>query len=135
MSAVNASGSMAGWKLLKGHEYEKSLRIYFQYKNGILATKTEDIRKVDLNKKVTWTDDNGRKRTNTVREIYSLFTLSNEYTSEWLLKKFGKLYEDWMLTSLVDANRIVEQYLQETGQMPSYAPNVTLTLDAVFEYE
>ncbi|MEJ9220288.1 copper amine oxidase N-terminal domain-containing protein [Paenibacillus glucanolyticus] len=135
MSAVNASGSMAGWKLLKGHEYEKSLRIYFQYKNGILATKTEDIRKVDLNKKVTWTDDNGRKRTNTVREIYSLFTLSNEYTSEWLLKKFGKLYEDWMLTSLVDANRIVEQYLQETGQMPSYAPNVTLTPDAVFEYE
>lgn len=135
MSSVAASGSMAGWKLLKGHEYEKSLRIYFQYKNGILATKTEDIRKVDLNKKVTWTDDNGRKRTNTVREIYSLFTLTNEYTSEWFLKKFGKLYEDWMLTSLVDANRIVEQYLQETGQMLSYTPNITLTPDAVFEYE
>lgn len=135
MSSVPATGSMAGWRLLKGHEYEKSLRIYYQYKNGILSTKTEDIRKVDLNKKVTWTDDYGRKHTNTVREIYSLFTLSNEYTSEWLHKKFGKLYEDWLLSSLVDAARIVEQYLQETGQMPSYAPNVTLTPDAVFEYE
>lgn len=135
MSSVPATGSMAGWRLLKGHEYEKSLRIYYQYKNGILSTKTEDIRKVDLNKKVTWTDDYGRKHTNTVREIYSLFTLSNEYTSEWLHKKFGRLYEDWLLSSLVDAARIVEQYLQETGQMPSYAPNVTLTPDAVFEYE
>lgn len=135
MSSVPATGSMAGWRLLKGHEYDKSLRIYYQYKNGILSTKTEDIRKVDLNKKVTWTDDYGRKHTNTVREIYSLFSLSNEYTSEWLHKKFGKLYEDWLLSSLVDAARIVEQYLQETGQMPSYAPNVTLTPDAVFEYE
>lgn len=135
MSSVPATGSMAGWRLLKGHEYEKSLRIYYQYKNGILSTKTEDIRKVDLNKKVTWTDDYGRKHTNTVREIYSLFSLSNEYTSEWLHKKFGKLYEDWLLSSLVDAARIVEQYLQESGQMPSYAPYVTLTPDAVFEYE
>lgn len=136
MSAVPASGSMAGWKLLKGHEYEKSLRIYFQYKNGILKTKTEDISKVDLNKKVTWVDDYGYKHTNTVREIYTLlFSLSNQYTSDWLHKKFGKLYEDWLLTSLVDAGRIVEQYLQETGQMPSYTPNVTLTPEAEFEYE
>lgn len=135
MSSVPATGSMAGWRLLKGHEYEKSLRIYYQYKNGILSTKTEDIRKVDLNKKVTWTDDYGRKHTNTVREIYSIFSLSNEFTSEWLHKKFGTLYEDWLLSSLVDAGRIVEEYLQDTGQMPSYTPNITLTPDAVFEYE
>lgn len=124
---------MAGWKVLKGHKYEKSLRIYFQYKNGNLATKTEDIRKVNLNQKVTWTDDYGLKRTNTIREIYHLFSYTNEFTAEWLLKKFGKLYEDWLASTLVDTAGIVEEYLIETGQMKPYGSNVTLTPEAEFE--
>ncbi|MGM1049320.1 MAG: stalk domain-containing protein [Bacillota bacterium] len=133
MYEVPATGSMAGWKVLKGHKYEKSLRIYFQYKNGNLATKTEDIRKVNLNQKVTWTDDYGLKRTNTIREIYHLFSYTNEFTAEWLLKKFGKLYEDWLASTLVDTAGIVEEYLIETGQMKPYGSNVTLTPEAEFE--
>lgn len=131
--AVNATGSMAGWKVLKGHAYEKSLRIYFKYKNGNLSTKTEDIRKVNLNQKVSWTDDYGYKRTNTIREIYYLFSYSNEFTSDWLYKKFGKLYEDWLMSSYVNAASIVEDYLIETGQMKPYGSNVTLTPEAEFE--
>jgi len=134
MYEVAATGDMAGWKILKGHPYENSLRIYFTYKNGIMSTKTEDIRKVNLNQKVTWIDDSGRKRTNTVGDIYSMFQkFSGEYTSEWLSKKFGNLYADWLLSSTVDATRIVEQYLQETGQAESSQYHITLTPDAVFE--
>ena len=134
MYDVPATGDMAGWRILKGHEYQKSLRIYYQYENGILSVTVEDIRKVNLNRKITWIDDYGNKRTNTVREIYYLFGLSNEYTSEWLYKKFGDLYADWLLSSTVNADRIVEDYLQKTGRMQTYG-SVTLTPDAEFEYE
>ena len=132
MSEAAATGSMSGWKILKGHPYEKSVAIYFTYKNGILKTHVVDIRPVNLNKKVTWTDDSGKKRVNTVKEIYTLFSkLSGQYTSDWFSKKFGSLYADWLLSSAVPAEQYVEQYLIESGQMEAPGSNVTLTPDFV----
>ncbi|WP_182298295.1 copper amine oxidase N-terminal domain-containing protein [Cohnella cholangitidis] len=134
MYETAATGSMAGWKILKGHRYEKSLKIYFTYKNGLLMTKTEDIRSVNLNKKVTWIDDSGKKRTNTVGEVYGIFqAFSGQYTDDWFAKKFGTLYSDWLLSSTVDAAQLVEEYLQSTGQMKKNEYPVTLTPDAQFE--
>nr|WP_255807635.1 stalk domain-containing protein [Cohnella mopanensis] len=134
MYEVAATGNMAGWKILKGHRYEKSLKIYFNYKNGITSTKIEDIRPVDLSKKVTWIDDSGKKRTNTVGEIYEIFQVfSGQYTDDWFTKKFGTLYADWLLSSTVDATQLVEEYLQSTGQMEKNQYPVTLTPDAQFE--
>lgn len=132
--AVAATGNMAGWKVLKGHRYEKSLKIYFIYKNGMTSTKTEDIRPVNLSKKVSWVDDSGKKRTNTVGEIYELFQVfSGQYTDDWFSKKFGTLYADWLLSSTVDATQLVDEYLQSTGQMKTNNYPVTLTPDAQFE--
>lgn len=132
MYEVAATGDMAGWKILKGHPYEKIIRIYFNYDAPNLSVEFEDIRKVNLNQKVSWTDDYGRKRVNTVGEIYRIyFSLSNGYTSDWLSAKFGDLYTDWLYSSTIDATGLVEQYLTATGQMEAPQYYTTLTPDTV----
>lgn len=129
-----ATGDMAGWRILKGHPYEKSIRIYFKYQNGMIMSEVKDIRKVNLKQKVTWIDDSGRKRTNTVKEIYEIFHLaSGKGIGNWLDKKFGNLYEDWLLTSTVNSTKYVEEYLQSTGEMEESKYFVTLTPDAVIK--
>ncbi|CAH8717611.1 hypothetical protein M5W83_10575 [Paenibacillus thiaminolyticus] len=77
----------------------------------------KDIRKVDLKRKVQWVDDNGFKHTNTVSEIYQLFTLSNQYTSNWFTSKFGKLYTDWMMVQAFHGETLVEDYLKSKGKL------------------
>ncbi|ACT02293.1 copper amine oxidase N-terminal domain-containing protein [Paenibacillus sp. JDR-2] len=126
MYEVAATGEMAGWKILKGHPYEKSIRIYFKYDGQYLSVMTEDIRKVNLNQKVTWTDENGNKHVNTVGEIYDLFSYSNAYTDEWLYARFGNLYADWLASTSINADQLVTEYLTDTGQMET--PQYTTTL-------
>lgn len=114
--AVPASGDMKGWSILKGHPYEKSIRVYFQVDGAIVKIYTTDISKVDLNKKVTWTDLNGKKHTNTVKQLYVVFgRLSNEYTSEILYKMFGKTYSDWIGSASLNADRYVDEYVKQKG--------------------
>lgn len=134
--AVPAGGEYKGWQVLKGHKYEKTARILFQYDGQILSTKIEDIRKVDLNKKITWTDQNGNKRTNTVKAIYEMFSeLSGPYTSDYLHKTFGDLYADWLSSSTIvnEARQLIDDYLIGTGKMKAPANNILLTPDAEFE--
>lgn len=135
MYEVAATGDMAGWKILKGHPYEKSIRIYFKYDGRYLSVQTEDIRTVDLNRKVTWTDESGRKHVNTVGEIYDIFSFSNAYTSDWLYARFGNLYADWFASSSIDADQLVEKYLTATGQMeaPKYYTTLTPETEVVTE--
>lgn len=135
MYNVSATGEMAGWQVLVGHEYASVARIYYQVNGSIIKTKVVDIRKVDYNKKITWTDDKGKKRTNTIAELYDLFAYSNEFTSVWLHNKFGDVYGDWLASSAIQADVIVEQYLKDTGQLDTGGSNVTLTPDAKFIVE
>ncbi|QOS77455.1 copper amine oxidase N-terminal domain-containing protein [Paenibacillus sp. JNUCC31] len=114
--AVPASGDMKGWSILKGHPYEKSTRVYFKVNGSIVQIHTKDISKVDLNKKVTWTDLDGKKHTNTIKQLYIVFgKLSNEYSSELLYKMFGETYSDWISISSVNAEKYVDQYLEQQG--------------------
>lgn len=114
--AVPATGDMKGWSILKGHPYEKSTRVYFKVNGSIVQIHTKDISKVDLNKKVTWTDLDGKKHTNTIKQLYIVFgKLSNEYTSELLYKMFGETYSDWISISSVNAEKYVDQYLEQQG--------------------
>ncbi|MFC9707067.1 copper amine oxidase N-terminal domain-containing protein [Paenibacillus sp. NPDC056933] len=128
--AVPAAGDMKGWNILKGHPYEKSIRVYFKVDGTTVQIHTKDIRKVDLNKKVTWTDLDGKKHTNTIKELYIVFgKLSNEYTSEILYKMFGKTYSDWIAVSTVNAEKYVDQYLEQKGLIKPSGSNITLTPD------
>lgn len=128
--AVPATGDMKGWSILKGHPYEKSIRVYFKINGSNVQIYTKDIRKVDLNKKVTWTDLEGEKHTNTVKQLYTVFgELSNEYTSDILYKMFGKTYSDWIGSTSLNADRYVDQYLEQQGLIEPYGSNITLTPD------
>ncbi|WP_145320485.1 copper amine oxidase N-terminal domain-containing protein [Paenibacillus xylanexedens] len=128
--AVPATGEMTGWSILKGHPYVKSIRVYFKVNGSIVQIYTKDIRKVDLNKKVTWTDLEGKKHTNTVKQLYTVFgELSNEYTSDILYKMFGKTYSDWIGSTSLNADRYVDQYLEQQGLIEPYGSNITLTPD------
>ncbi|WP_053374404.1 stalk domain-containing protein [Paenibacillus sp. FJAT-27812] len=133
MYDVAATGSMKGWRLLKGHEYEGKLEIYYKLNGTIVSTQVKDIQKVDLKKKVSWVDDSGKKRQNTVGEIYKMFGTFSEYTSEWFYEKFGDLYADWLLSSTADVSSLVDRYLEETGQLDAPGSNITLGPDSVFE--
>lgn len=124
-----ATGDMEGWQKLRGHEYENVAEIYFKLVDGIESVQVKDIRKFDLNKVVEWVDDNGIKRHNTLGEIYQLFGYSNKYTTDWLSSKFGNLYGEWLSASCIDANKIVSDYLEKTGQI-SKSSNITITPDS-----
>jgi len=114
--AVPATGDMKGWSILKGHPYEKSVRIYFKFDGTITQVYIKDIREIDMNKKVTWTDLNGKKHTNTIRQLYSVFAqLSNQYTSDLLYKMFGDVYADWLAPPSMNAEKYVDQYLEQRG--------------------
>nr|WP_238357662.1 copper amine oxidase N-terminal domain-containing protein [Cohnella zeiphila] len=113
---VPGKGQYAGYLLLKGHPYESTTAIYFQYNGEMIHTVLVDLRKVDLNRKVTWTDDYGYKHTNTVGQLRKLFAaFSNQYTDDWLLATFGDVYMDY-LTPSIPSDRLIDQYLRETGQ-------------------
>lgn len=127
-----ATGEMVGWQKLIGHEYERVADIYYKLDGDILYVELNDIRKVDLNRVIEWTNDDGIKIRSTLGDIYSLFCDLSPYSTEWLNNKFGKLYQDWILVSTIEAEKIVSDYLQETGQMPKQN-NVLLTPDAEFK--
>ena len=127
-----ATGDMDGWQKLRGHEYEGIAEIYYKLNGSIQNVQVKDIRTFDLNKVVEWIDDNGTKRSNTLREIYYLFTYSNTYTTDWFSNKFGSIYGDWLLVSSIKADDIVSAYLERTGQIQKQS-HVTLTPDAVVE--
>ncbi|MFT8349039.1 hypothetical protein [Clostridium saccharoperbutylacetonicum] len=129
-----ATGDMAGWQKLRGHKYENVAEIYFKLENGIQSVQVKDIRNVDENKVVEWVDDNGIKRHNTIGEIYQLFKYSNTYTSDWFSNKFGNLYGDWLLIGSLDADNVVADYLQKTGQIQNKY-YVTLTPTTVIKTE
>ncbi|GIP35217.1 stalk domain-containing protein [Paenibacillus sp. J2TS4] len=134
LSHVPATGDMAGWQLLKGHEYEDLVEIYYKINGTILSTQMHEIREVDLNEIIEWVDDAGNTRYNTVGDLYSLFGSFSRYTSDWFLDKFGELYEDWFYIGTIRAEDIVDDYVQETGQL--VIPNqVSLTPDAEFTVE
>lgn len=132
MYAVAATGDMAGWSILKGHPYEGSFVIYFKYSKNSLEVSMKDIRHLDLNKKVTWTDRQGHKLTMTLKQLFEYFdAVSNSYTSDWLYATFGDYYLEWLAPAAVDAERLVTKYLENTGRIESPNSNVTLTPDAV----
>lgn len=124
----SATGDMEGWQKLRGHKYENVAEIYFKLEGSIQSVQVKDIRKIDLNKVVEWVDDNGIQRENTVGEIYELFKYSNTYTTDWLSNKFGSLYGDWLMVNSIDADEIVSEYLEMTGQIPKRS-KITLTPD------
>ncbi|MFC4306390.1 stalk domain-containing protein [Cohnella boryungensis] len=115
--AVAGTGKYAGYKLLKGHPYESTTAIYFKQSGTITSSILVDVRKVDLNRKITWVDPYGIKHTNTVGELRKLFAdVSNQYTSDWLLATFGSVYTDYFPEN-VPSDQLIEQYLRETGQI------------------
>ncbi|QGQ99279.1 copper amine oxidase N-terminal domain-containing protein [Paenibacillus psychroresistens] len=119
MTEAPATGDMAGWKILKGHPYEKSIKIYFKAdkKNQMTSLKVVDIRVVNLKQKVSWTDELGRKHVNTVGEMYSVFAAySNRYTSNYLYNLFGDFYLNWLSPDSYNAEYLVEDYLRGFGQ-------------------
>lgn len=129
--AEPATGEMQGWQLLKGHEFEKQFNVYFQVNGTITMTKIEDIRPVDLDKVIHWTDDNGQARQNTVRDLYSIFGTFSEYTTDWLYAKFGDVYWDWLAGSTFDGDKLVDEYVRQNSQSAAKPPSfVTLTPDA-----
>jgi len=114
MYAVPAGGKMEGWQLLKGHAYESQANIYFTVKGTILSVKLEPLQTEDLNKIITWTDENGKTRKTKLGDLYVLFAnFSNQYSDDFLLETFGDIYVNWMSPSTINADRIVEQYLNE----------------------
>lgn len=115
MYAEPATGEMQGWQLLKGHEYENQFNVFFQVNGTITMTKIEDIRPVDLNKVVHWTDSSGQARQNTVGQLRSIFGTFSEYTSDWLLATFGDVYTDWLAASVFDGDKLVDEYLRQTN--------------------
>lgn len=130
--AEPATGDMVGWQKLRGHEYESVAEIYFKLNGSIQSVQVKDIRNVDLNKTVEWIDDNNIKRYNTVGEIYKLFKCSNTYTTDWFSNKFGSLYGEWLMVSSIDADNIVSDYLEMTGQIYKKS-NITLAPDVQFK--
>ncbi|MCR8645139.1 copper amine oxidase N-terminal domain-containing protein [Paenibacillus sp. N1-5-1-14] len=129
-----AIGKRKGMFKLKGHEFEHVANIYYRVEGSMLRVESEDIREVDLNKLIAWTDDKGKKRTNTVGEIYEVFGTFSEYTSDWFLEHFGDLYTDWISVSTINAEKIVSDYLDKTGEL-KITNKVTLTPDAVLVFE
>ncbi|WP_010277800.1 copper amine oxidase N-terminal domain-containing protein [Paenibacillus senegalensis] len=115
MYAEPATGEMEGWQLLKGHEFEDQFNVYFQVDGGITRIKIEDIRPIDLDRIVHWTDSNGQPRQNTVRQLHSLFGTFSEYTSDWLYATFGDVYTDWLATSIFRGEKLVDEYLRQTN--------------------
>jgi len=114
--AVPGKGKYAGYRQLKGHAYESTTAIYFKRDGSLMSFIEVDVRKVDLNRKVTWIDPNGIKRTNTVGELRRLFAdVSNQYTSDWLYATFGDVYADYFPVN-VPTDQLIEQYLRESGQ-------------------
>ncbi|MFD0868589.1 Copper amine oxidase N-terminal domain [Chlamydia abortus] len=116
LSHEPATGEMEGWQLLKGHEYEDLVEIYYRINGTILYTQMHEIREVDLNQVVEWVDDSGNKRYNTVGDLYDLFGSFSRYSSDWFYEKFGDLYMDWFFIGTIRAEDIVEDYVTETGQ-------------------
>lgn len=137
LSSEPASGQMVGWQKLKGHMDESIVTIYYKLTDGVLSVKVEDIRKVDLNKIVEWTDDYGIKRYNTVGYLYKWFDTFTFYTSEWFYYKFGSLYDDWVTANLMDATYLVTDYLQQTGQIekPTYRTLIPDVTDSLIQIE
>ncbi|WP_051542101.1 hypothetical protein [Clostridium lundense] len=127
-----ALGEMQGWYKLTGHEYENIADIYYKLDGSVLSVIVKDIRKVDLNKIVEWTNDDGTKMYNRLGDIYTLFSSFSQYSCEWFSEKFGAIYGEWLMVSSIQADNIVLDYLQQTGQMQKQN-NVTLTPDAEYE--
>ncbi|MEC0229345.1 copper amine oxidase N-terminal domain-containing protein [Paenibacillus alba] len=118
MYSIPAEGDMAGWQQLKGHSYEEKANIYFKKDGSFLQTTLKPIQTEDLNRVIEWTDENGKKRKNKLGDLYKLFgTFSNQYTDDFLLSTFGDLYYDWIESSTINADKLVEQFLKETGQL------------------
>ncbi|GAA0717218.1 hypothetical protein GCM10008905_02630 [Clostridium malenominatum] len=127
-----ATGEMVGWQKLIGHEYESIAEIYYKFDESFLEVRVNDIRKIDLNRIVEWTNDDGIKIRNTVGDIYRMLSKFGPYTTERFRSKFGKVYEDWILVNSISAENIVADYLEETGQIKE-ENNITLTPDAEFK--
>jgi hypothetical protein len=119
LSHVAASGEMAGWMVLKGHPFERTTAVYYKVDGTILSIHLQSIRDLDLNQVVNWVDDSGRQRTNTLRDLHTVFGLFSEYTTDWLYEKFGEHYVNYLEPSTIHVERLLEDYLDATGQMKS----------------
>jgi hypothetical protein len=135
---VPADGKMKGWQVLKGHEYEADIKIYFQTigKEGY-SLQIEDVREYDPNQIIEWTDTKGVVKHNKVSDIYEVF---KDYNRNPLLRKylkdtFGDLYLNWLSVRAIPADQLLERYLRESGQLNTVKNNVTLTPDAVIQIE
>ncbi|MBE1442150.1 stalk domain-containing protein [Paenibacillus sp. OAS669] len=132
--AVPAEGDMAGWEILKGHEYEDIARIYF--KNNSRGTiisiqvQIEDARDFDPDQIIQWTDSNGKKLQGKLSNVHKLFAeFNNSLTSDYFEKTFGDVYISWMEVRGVPADMLVEKYLKESGKIEKPKSNITLTPD------
>lgn len=130
--AVPADGDMAGWQVLMGHPYESESKIYFQNETmgtmNYLRVQVEDVRDIDLNQIIEWTDSNGNVLRNKLSDLYRIFAeYSGSLTSDYLHQTFGDIYFDWIRVRSIPAESLVNQYLTETGQVPEVKSNITLT--------
>jgi hypothetical protein len=127
-----AEGDMDGWRILRGHEFENESKISFKMTGKeSYVVQIEDIRPYDPDQLIEWTDSSGEVRYSKLSDVYKLFSRgsSNKIIDEYLEKTFGDLYFEWTRVRNIDAVYLVDQYLQETGELPTIKSNITLTPD------
>lgn len=130
---VPATGEMAGWMLLKGHPYEDVAEFYYKVNGSIVSMHVKDIRQINLNEIVYWVDEAGNQRANRRGDLHAIFGDFGQYIDDWLLARFGDTYYEYLEVSALPAERIIDQYLQDTGQIPRSEIFVTLQPDTIPE--
>lgn len=140
--AVSGEGPYEGYMLLRGYEGEEKFQIYFQGEADSFMTTIEDLRDINLDERITW-KYKGITLTNTIRELYSLFSDSlrimsllniepgEELIDQWFIDVFGKVYLDWLdlMNISSKAPELVTEYFKQTGQLNTNRNN-TLNPDS-----
>jgi len=122
---------------LKGYEDEDKFRIYFQGNANSFMTTVEDLRGINLDERITW-EYKGITLTNTIRELYNLFSDSlriksllnieqgEELSDQWFIGVFGKVYLDWVDFVAISSKApdLVTEYFKQTGQLNTTRNNI-----------
>jgi hypothetical protein len=131
-----ADGDMEGWRILRGHEFELESQLYFKVtgKESYIV-KIMDIRPYDPDQLIEWIDSSGEVRYSKLSDVYKLFSRgsTNKIIDDYLEKTFGDLYFEWNRVRNMDFAYLVEEYLKETGELPTIKSNITLTPDVKVE--
>ena len=94
--------SVAGYMYeVKGHPYEGQYRVCLNMeRNGSIVSQNVSVQKLNMpnmNKKITWTNTDGKTYTHTLGSLYDMFPLLKITNgSDWCLKTFGDVYIEYL---------------------------------------